>query len=180
VPKSVTRTLRLDDDLDAALERMAEDAGVSVNSLAESALRKLVEWDRLAETAGLVMISPITLGRLMDTQTVEQARALGRSIATDVWRPIIISIFGEVTIDSTLETIRRISRYMGRFSFHYAIEGSKNVITIRHSGGTRWSAFYLGAADSMFGETLGLDVKSTMTEELAILEFSSPKSSRVE
>jgi predicted transcriptional regulator len=180
LPKSVTRTLRLDEDIDAALERMAEEAGESVNFIAEKALRKLVEWDRLAESAGLVVISPITLGRLMDSQTVEEARALGRSIGRDVWRPIIISIFGEVSLTSTLEALRRIARYMGRFEFHYATEEPKNVITIRHHGGIKWSAFYLGAADSMFGEALGLETKSSMTEELATLEFNSPKQLRVE
>jgi predicted transcriptional regulator len=180
LPKSVTRTLRLDEDVDQALERMAEEVGESVNSIAERALRKLVEWDRLAETAGLVVISPITLGKLMDTQTLEEARALGGSIGREVWKPIIISNFGEVSVTSTLETIKLISRYMSRFEFHYATEESKNVITIRHPGGIKWSAFYLGAADSIFGETLGLDIMSNMTEELATLEFNMPKSSRVD
>jgi predicted transcriptional regulator len=180
LPKSVTRTLRLDEEVDAALEKIADESGESVNSIAERALRKLVEWDRLAETAGLVVISPITLGRLMDTQTVEEARALGKSIGREVWTPIVISIFGEVSLTSTLEAIRRISRYMGRFEFHYATEESRNVITLRHPGGIKWSAFYLGAADSIFGEALGFEVKSSMTEELATLEFSMPKSLTVE
>jgi len=171
----VTRTLRLDDDVDAALERVAEESGESVNAIAGKALRKLVEWDRLAEKAGLVVVSPITMGRLMDSQTLEQAKELGEVVGVEVWKPVIISNFGEVTLTSVLNSIELISRYMGRFEFHYATEGPKRVVTVRHAAGLKWSAFYLGAAISLFEKTLGIECKPTLTEELASLEFEMPR-----
>lgn len=180
MPGSVTRTLRLDEDVDVALKRMADEAGESVNVIAGRALRKLVEWDRLAERAGLVVLSPITADVLMDTQTVEEAERLGRSTFGEVLRPFMISISGEVTVASALEVIELLSRYMNRFEFHHTTEESRNVITIRHSRGVKWSAFYLGAIESLFGKTLGLGTKSRMTEELVVLEFEKPKSSRVD
>ena len=175
LPKSVTRTLRLDDDVDEALEKMAQERGESVNAVAGRALRKLVEWDRLAANAGLVLISPVTLGRLMDSQAPEQARAIGEFVGNEVWKPIIISRFGEVTLDSVLKSIELIGRYMGRFNFVYSTEGTKRVVTIRHSGGLNWSKFYVGAATPLFSEALGLTFKPTMTEELASLEFEVPE-----
>ena len=171
----MTRTLRLDDDVDAALERIADESGESVSAVVGRALRKLVEWDRLAEKAGLVVVSPITLGRLMDSQTLEEARELGEEVGMEVWKPIIISNFGEVTLASVLNSIELISRYMGRFDFHYASEGSKRVVTVRHAGGLKWSAFYVGAATRLFKETLGLECKPTLTEELASFEFEIPR-----
>ncbi len=171
----MTRTLRLDDDIDEALEKMAQERGESVNAIAGRALRKLVEWDRLAGNAGLVLISPVTLGRLMDSQTQEQAKALGEFVGNEVWKPVIISRFGEVTLDSVLKSIELIGRYMGRFNFIYSTEGTKRVITIRHSGGLNWSRFYVGAATPLFSEALGLAIKSTMTEELASMEFEMPE-----
>jgi predicted transcriptional regulator len=180
VSGSVTRTLRLDEDVDAALKRMADESGESVNVIAGRALRRLVEWDGLAERAALVVISPITLGRLMDKQTLEEARSLGESVDSDVLMPFMTSISGEVTLTSALEVIKLISRYMARFQFHHVTSDSKNVITIRHSGGMKWSAFYMGVVESLFGKTLGLNTKSRMTEELVALEFDMPKSSRVD
>jgi len=162
-------------DVDAALEKMAMDGGESVNAVAGRALRRLVEWDRLAEKAGLVLVSPLTLGRLMDSQTLEQARALGEVTATDVWKPIILSHYGEVTISSVLESIELISRYMGRFDFHYATEESRRVVTIRHSKGAKWSAFYAGAGKTLFS-SLGLNTEASETEELVSLEFEKPSS----
>ncbi|HUH82245.1 MAG TPA: hypothetical protein VLX33_00025 [Nitrososphaerales archaeon] len=176
MPKSVTRTLRLDDDVDSALEKMAEEKGESVNAVVGRALRRLVEWDRLAERAGLVAISPLTLGRLMDTLTQEQARELGEQIGAEVWKPIIISRFGSITLDSVLKSIELISRYMGRFDFIYSTEGTKRVVTIRHSAGVRWSEFYSGAAVPLFAEALGITVTPVVSEELASLEFEAPRS----
>jgi len=175
LPKSVTRTLRLDDDVDAALEKMSKERGESVNAIAGRALRKLVEWDRLAENAGLVVISSTTMNRLMDSQTLEQARALGEFVGNEVWKPVIISKFGEVTLESVLKSIELIARYMGRFDFVYSTEGSKRVVTIRHSGGIKWSEFYLGVATPLFSEVLGTPINPLMTEELISIEFTVPE-----
>ena len=158
------------------MEKMAEERGESVNTVVGKALRKLVEWDRLAESAGMVAISSITLGRLMDSQTPEEAKALGESVANDVWRPIIISRYGEVSLDSILKSIELIGRNTGRFDFIYSTEGSKRVITVRHSGGIKWSMFYLGAATQLFSEVVGSGLSPTMTEELLSIEFEVPES----
>lgn len=175
MPKSVTRTLRLDDDVDEALEKLAQERGESVNAIVGRALRKLVEWDRLAGSAGLVLISPVTLAKLMESQSQEQARALGEFVGDDVWKPIIISRFGEVTLDSVLKSIELIGRYMGRFNFIYSTEGTKRLITIRHSGGLNWSNFYVGAATSLFSGVLGVEIRPTLTEELASIEYEIPE-----
>jgi len=155
------------------LEKMAKDSGQSVNALAERALRRLVEWDRLVEKTGLVMISPVTLGKLMQSQTLEQARALGVSTATDVWKPMILSYYGKADTSSVLESIELLARYIGRFDFNYATEGPKKVVTVRHSRGAKWSAFYAGAAETLFS-SLGLDLQITETEELVSIEFETP------
>ena len=167
----MTRTLRLDEDVDEALEKMAQERGESVNTVAGRALRRLVEWEGLAGSAGLVLISPVTLGKLMDSQTPEQAKALGGFVGNEVWKPLIVSRFVEVSLDSVLKSIELIGRYMGRFNFIYSTEGAKRVVTIRHSGGLNWSNFYVGAATSLFTETLGLAIKPVITEELASIEF---------
>jgi hypothetical protein len=161
--------------VDSALEKMADERGESVNAIAGRALRKLVEWDRLAENAGLVVISSTTMGRLMDSQTPEQARALGEFVGNEVWKPVIISRYGEVTLDSVLKSIELIARYMGRFDFIYSSEESKRVVTLRHSGGIKWSAFYLGAATPLFSQALGLAFNPVMTEELISIEFETPE-----
>lgn len=125
----------------------------------------------MAANAGLVAISSMTLGRLMDSQTHEQARALGEIVGNEVWKPIIISRYGEINLESVLKSIELIARYMGRFDFVYSTEGTKRVVTIRHSGGVKWSEFYLGAATPLFSQILGLEFNPMTTEELISIEF---------
>ena len=160
--------------MDEALERLAKEKGESVNVVAGRALRRLVEFDRLAEKVGLVMVSPVTLGKLMDSQTLEQARVLGESTAINVWKPMVLSNYGSASISSVLESIELISRYMGRFDFHYATEESKRVVTVRHSRGARWSAFYAGAAVTLF-TSLGIETEVSETDELVSIGFEMPR-----
>ena len=137
-------------------------------------MRRLVEFDRLAEKVGLVMVSPVTLGKLMDSQTLEQAMVLGESTAINVWKPMVLSNYGSASISSVLESIELISRYMGRFDFHYATEESKRVVTVRHSRGAKWSAFYAGAAVTLF-TSLGIETEVSETDELVSIGFEMPR-----
>ena len=143
---------------------MAKERGESVNTIAGRALLRLVEWDPIARRIGLVVVSAVTLEKLMDSLTLEQARALGESTAGDVLKPMILSHHGKATMATALESIELISRYLGRFDFDSALEGSKRVVTIRHSKGAKWSAFYAGATMTLFS-SLDLFAKMSETEE---------------
>ena len=46
--KTILRTIRIDKDLDDALDKDANEHGVSENALISSILAKYVEWDRYA------------------------------------------------------------------------------------------------------------------------------------
>src|SRR6266566_3353557 len=54
--KSVTRTIRIDEDIDFQLEKLAHEQRVSVNYFANQALRKFVEWDVFADRLGFVTL----------------------------------------------------------------------------------------------------------------------------
>ena len=54
--KTILRTIRIDKDLDYALDKDANEHGVSENALISSILAKYVEWDRYAEKFGRVSL----------------------------------------------------------------------------------------------------------------------------
>ena len=54
--RSVTRTLRLDEDVEAGIVEMAEREQFSFNLLANKALRKLVEWEDKAGKFGFIQV----------------------------------------------------------------------------------------------------------------------------
>ena len=168
---TVTRTLRLDEDLDQALEKLAREEGESVNVLASRALRKLVEWDFQAGKVGLVSIDKDTLIRLMDKQTPDEAKELGRSAVTEVVVPDMLYLFGAITIDSGLRLVSVIDRYMLRIDSEYSFRDGRHHLTLRHSMGPKWSAFYAGAVEELLAKNLAMDVVSTMTDDACFFEF---------
>jgi predicted transcriptional regulator len=168
---TVTRTLRLDDDVDKALEKLAEEEGESVNVLANKALRRLVEWDVRAEKMGLVSIERDALIRMMEPFTLEQAKELGRLSGRETWVPMMLYLYGNVSVDSVLKSRDVIDRYMLRFSSEYTFRDGKYHVTLRHSMGVKWSAFYAGAIEDVLPKMLGMDVVTTLTEDACFFEF---------
>jgi hypothetical protein len=171
---TVTRTLRLDEDLDRALEKMAEEEGESVNVLASRALRRLVEWDRLADDFGMTVVSAQVLTKLMEPNSEEQARELGSWIAKELWEPFITYHYPSPDVASMLEAIRLIAQYGSRFKMDSSVEAGKHVVIIRHAMGTKWSAFYDGLLKSVFSDLLHLDITSHTSKELFTFEFRTP------
>ena len=169
-----TRTLRLDDDVEDALKRMSAEEGESVNVIAGRALRKLVEWDRVADKVGMLSLSREMVTRLMATQTLDQARSLGDWVGMDLLGPFAHFTHGAITQDTLLETIELLSRYSRAFVFDKTVSGRSHTWVIRHSMGMKWSAYYQGAAEAVLREVFGVEVKSRITDELCVVEFQLP------
>src|SRR5438552_15246336 len=91
--KSVTRTIRIDEDIDFQLERLAHEQRVSVNYFANQALRKFVEWDVLAARLAFVTLPSDIFEKLVGHQTDEQAKDLGRRFGTTLAKDRIAFLF---------------------------------------------------------------------------------------
>src|SRR5881296_4005367 len=74
--RAVTRTLRIDSDVESRIEMLAEKEGVSFNLLANRSLRKLVEWEATAEKFGFAQVPLHALERVFNILSEEQARVL--------------------------------------------------------------------------------------------------------
>lgn len=167
----MTRTLRLDEDLDQALEKLAREEGESVNVLANRALRKLVEWDFQAGKMGLEAFPRDMVVRFLEPYTEEQAKELGRWSGGENFMPVMLYVFGDATLESVLKTIDAMDRYMGRFTSEHSVHEGKHNLTLRHGMGRKWSAFYAGGAEEVFGKALGMDVVATVTDDACFIEF---------
>ena len=65
-PRSTTRTLRQERELDEALSKLSEKDNIGVNLLINKALTRYVEWDTNYERFGLVSVSKRLLRTLFD------------------------------------------------------------------------------------------------------------------
>src|SRR5438128_10077350 len=75
--RSVTRTLRLDEDVEAGIVEMAEREQFSFNLLANRALRKLVESEDKAGKFGFIQVPTSLVEKVCNILTDEDARELG-------------------------------------------------------------------------------------------------------
>src|SRR3989442_15860358 len=76
--RSVTRTLRLDEDVEAGIVRMAEREQFSFNLLANRALRKLVEWDDKAGKFRFIQVPTSLVEKVFSILSDEEPRKLAR------------------------------------------------------------------------------------------------------
>src|SRR5205807_5206736 len=76
-PDTVTRTFRIERDVDRKMEGLSSEGRVSMNQMANKALRRYVEWEVNAEKFGTVRRSASTIREVYDYLTIEQAKEMG-------------------------------------------------------------------------------------------------------
>ena len=168
---SVTRTIRLEKEIDEVIQRMAEEERVTVNSLVTRALRKLVDWDVYAEKFGVVSMTPWLVVQLMERQTLDEARELGNRVARQSARQATETIFAEFTLQTALGFLRLFGKYGGRFEFEDTVDGRKHVVLIRHGQGLKWSTYYEGVLRGFLHDELGLAIEVNVSQDACLARF---------
>jgi hypothetical protein len=174
VPKTVTRTLRVDEELDRAVAKRATSDRVSVNFLVNRCLRKFIEWDAPILELGMVVEPKLLVDRLAEDKDESQFEEYGRDVARGFLKPATLYVMGEFTVASSVELLRRSSLYSGKFRFDF-VEGHdsrKQVLIIRHDQGRLWSSYFAGLLDETFKVLLGREVRIEHTDSLCIVQLA--------
>src|SRR5437667_5438813 len=103
--KSVTRTVRIDEDIDYQLEKLAHEQRVSVNYFANQALRKFVEWDVFADRLGFVTLPSDIFEKLVGFVTDEQAKELGGWFGKNLAKDLIAFLFKRVDLETSVRSV---------------------------------------------------------------------------
>jgi len=154
--------LRIDSEVAEQLVELAERDKISVNVIANQALRKHVEYDAYAEKFGLVTISKGLLKTLFSLMSEEQARDLGRKSGEHTWVAMVTFWFKKFNLENVMKSFERVaSRYNRNFEFESSHDGQAYVVILRHDCGPLASAFYAESVKSVFAL---LDVKVELKE----------------
>src|SRR6266571_2575475 len=73
--QTITRTVRLSPEVDRELQQLAKQERVSVNYLVASSLKRLTEWDILAEKFGFVAVPGFLHARIFSLEHTFDGRA---------------------------------------------------------------------------------------------------------
>jgi hypothetical protein len=170
--KSVTRTLRLPNDLDEALEKKAREERISVNSLATSGIREAIEWSSVIPKLGFGTFPKYLTSKLLEELTDSECEEIGKQVARDLMVPFVEYRFGTSSFENWIETIREFANYTGQFKILTKTRGSEFVLVVEHSSGIKWSHYYKGAGDYIFGKILGKLVRDEITDSHCIARIT--------
>ena len=178
--KSKTFTLHVDSDTIEKLTMEAEQQGLSVNVIANRALRKYVEWDVVSERYKVASSFPSLLVKLMTWVPEEHVRELGKSQWLHEWRTASTSRSREHGIEPRLRILELFSRYGRTFLFDQVTTGSTLILTLLHGMGRKWSLFYEGMLEAMLkenieGEIEGFSLTSTDNQVFAEISMGALK-----
>jgi hypothetical protein len=153
---SENHSFRVDHDTIDSLRSLSEKERVSVNVLANKALRRYVEYDVLAEKFGLITISKALLKTLFALMTEEQARELGRKSGNEAGPGFVTFWYKKFDLENTIKAIAKVTSEYGRnFSFDSSFDGKTHVLIMRHESGRNASAYYAESIKAIFA-LLGL------------------------
>ncbi len=169
--KSVVRSLRLDEDVDKSLHKLASDEGISVNSLVNRALRRYVVWDVNSSRFGGVTLAGASLTRIMNYLSDDEVREYARWVAENSVRDFVTFFFGDVTLHTLLGALKLLGDYGGHFVYEESTIGRVRTVVLKHGRGMKWSIHYGEWVSLAVEKLLGLKVKTEKTENQVIFRF---------
>ena len=168
---TVTRTIRIDQAADDAIQKYARDEKISANFLINRALRAYLEWQIAVQKFGLSTIQKSQLIKLIAPFDDNECKAMGAWAARESFKPLAEHQFSRLDFEASIEILRRFSEYGRCYEFDYVSVGKRHTLFIKHSSGTKWSYYYNGLIKAVFEGMLGLKVDFEFTEELCIAQI---------
>ena len=169
--KSVVRSLRLDEDVDKSLHKLASDEGISVNSLVNRALRRYVVWDVNSSRFGGVTLAGASLTRIMNYLSDDEVREYAQWVAENSVRDFVTFFFGDVTLHTLLKGLKLLGDYGGHFVYEESTTGRVRTVVLKHGRGMKWSIHYGEWVSLAVKRLLGLKVETEKTENQVIFRF---------
>jgi hypothetical protein len=174
--RSVTRTLRLDEDVEAGIVEMAEKEQFSFNLLANRALRRLVEWEDKAAKFGFIQVPTSIVEKVFNILTDDEARELGRDAGTNTLPEMILFWFQKFTPENAFKAMEMIGSYGNAFKLQYTMDEGTDTVVLKHDRGRRVSAFYSELLKALF-KPVGARIDTQETDGQVVATITRSASS---
>jgi predicted CopG family antitoxin len=169
--RSITRTVRIDEDVQEMLEKLAETESISVNALVNKALRKHVVWEAPLEKFDAMDIPLQVLVRIIGYLSDENAKELARTAGTTAAREFMQLMFEAVNLDMVLKYFELQGQQLKSFYFDHRQDSGHHKLTIRHGMGPKWSIYYEELTRSLLKE-LGAELDVERSDNQVTAHFN--------
>jgi hypothetical protein len=166
--RSVTRTIRLDEDIDRDLAKVAEHDRVSVNQLVSIALRRYLEWESQADKLSIVDVSNNTLTKLFEKISEKDARLLGQEAGMNSWTEIITYLYKGFNYENILKMLELRGRYGRGFIFEQSSDNSGDILILKHYQGRNSTAFLAEVMGQLLRKA-GVKFETSETEDQIVI-----------
>ena len=174
MPKTTTRTVRLDEDLDDTIQKRAKEEKVAVNFIINRTLRKFVEWDIPNQKFGAIMTPERLLNKLIERYDDESCLELGRASAREDFKPLAEYLYAKFSPQTAIHLFRLISHYGGYLDFDVVadlMDARKQILILRHHQGHKWGKYFQGLIEEVYQVLLGKAIKIECTDYVCVAQF---------
>lgn len=165
---SITKSLRLDQDIVSKVEQQASKNGTSFNAEINNMLRKYVEWDMLASAVGMIPIARPVLSEIFQRLlTKEQVIDLADSIARLASLDMVLFMKGNLTLESFLSWLKTRLEYCSKINYAVGDNGHQMRMIFKHDLGENWSIYHKIIIEHILHEilrenaTIGVEISPT-------------------
>ena len=170
--KSNVRTIRIDEDLNEAIERNALEENTSVNFVINKALREHVEWTSVVAKLGFGTYPRYLTTTLFEKLTDKECEETGEKVAREYLTPFVEFTFGNVSVENWIQMTREYSRYSRLFQNLVEKKDGEIIMILDHNSGIKTSRFLAAAGLYMYGKSLGKSVRTETTDSKCTLWVS--------
>jgi hypothetical protein len=172
---AVTRTFRLESELDEALREEAKARGVSVNNLANHIFRRFAVSDRYYGKSQSITLSPQTIDLLISKisdKDMEEAGELSGAVRP---RDRLLMRGRKLDFDSLVWYIEEIlGGYNDWFICDHYEQDDEHLFHLRHLYNEKWSIFLAKYIEAMFKAILDLEVEITEIDDAVTVRIRKP------
>lgn len=169
--KTVLRTVRLSKEFDDVLQKDAKENGITASSLFNKLVKKYVEWDRHIEKFRFVSLAAETFQTLLEKMDDETLDSVVHTLGGNLPDAVTLYLFKKVDLDTILRTISVYGKYSGLFTATLDHEEGRNMVTLHHGLGNKWSTTIGLFLSQFIKNRLGVAPEVTATNNSAVLTF---------
>lgn len=165
-------TFRIDRQNEEALRRMAEESGVSLNTLANQIFSNHVEFEIFAKKFGTVRMSSDTFRRLLDVMDENKIIDIAIRGGSQEAVEFILFKWKEKNLQSVTEFIGIYFDQCGYGRCDLEQANGKTIVSVHHDFQKKGSLYLRYFLESLIRATLDKECKTITTDDSLTLRFS--------
>ena len=158
-PKTVTRSIRINEESEKIIEKESERQGTSVNSIISNLVDQYVDSLRFFRSADMISMRSDILMGLLDFLSEDEITDFSYQKGSLWVKDDLMQRGMKVNYDNLLWYISQILGQSNRwFRYDYHEDGNVDSLHLSHNYGYRWSVFLSNFLTSIIFEVIGVRV----------------------